>query len=162
RLLAYWYAGRGAILSLGTGPRTEADPMPEWVSEMTPEQRAIYSLPGYRSFDPLPTLGSDGERCWIEEKETPHPAIYVPDPHSNIDEKEFYFWDLCGYLVLRSVLSPEDLELANEAIDRFADRIVVGEELARGSQTLAGTGRPTMGGLLMLEEPYCLPFRKMI
>ena len=53
-----------------------------------------------------------------------------------------------------NVLSAEDLALANEAIDRFADRIAVGEELARGSETLAGTGRPTLGGLLTLEQPY--------
>jgi len=163
RLLAYWYAGRAAIQSLGTGSRTApGDAMPAWVAEMTPEQRAVFHLPGYRAFDPLPTLGSDGERCWVEEKETPHPSIYVRDPHSTIDEKEFWFWDLCGYLVLPNVLSPEDLALANEAIDRYGDRIVVGEELARGSQALAGTGRPTLGGLLTLDPPYCLPFRKMI
>jgi len=169
RLLTYWYAARGAVQSLGTGHRTEEDPMPGWVAEMTPEQRAVYYLPGYRRFDPAPALGSDGERCWVEEEATRNgtselhpPSIYVRDPNSNVDHREFYFWDLCGYLVLRNVMSPEDLALANEAIDRYADRIVVGEELARGSKALAGTGRPTLGGLLALDRPYCLPFRKMI
>jgi ectoine hydroxylase-related dioxygenase (phytanoyl-CoA dioxygenase family) len=162
RLLAYPYAGRAAIQSLGTGPQTATEAMPEWVAGMTPEQRAVYHLPGFRQFDPLPTLGSDGERCWVEERETPQPSLYRRDPDSGIDEKEFYFWDLSGYLVLRNVLSAEDLALANEAIDRFEDCIVVGEELARGSQALAGTGRPTLGGLLTLDEPWCLPFRKMI
>ena len=59
-------------------------------------------------------------------------------------------------------MTPEELELANEAIDRFEDKISVGEELARGSKSLAGTGRPTLGGLLTLPEPYCEPFRKMV
>ena len=79
-----------------------------------------------------------------------------------IEYKEFYFWDLCGYLVLRNVMTPEDLKLANEAVDRFEDRIVVGEELARGSKSMAGTGRPLLGGLTELPKPYCEPFRKMI
>ena len=69
---------------------------------------------------------------------------------SGIDYKEFYFWDLNGYLVLRGVMDEEWLAAANETIDKFEDRIVVGEELARGSKSLAGTGRPLLSGLLEL------------
>ncbi len=57
----------------------------------------------------------------------------------------------------------DDLALANEAVDRFSDRVVVASvDLAKGSKALAGTGRPTMGGLLELPRPYCEPFRKMV
>lgn len=55
-------------------------------------------------------------------------------------------------------MTPEELAQANEAIDRFEDGVVVGEELARGSKRLAGTGRPTLDGLLELPQPYCDPF----
>ena len=51
---------------------------------------------------------------------------------------------------------------ANEAVDKFQDRIVVGEELARGSISQAGTGRPLLPGLLDLPDPYNAPFRRMI
>ena len=163
RLLSYWYSGRGAIQSIGTGPVTENEKLPEWRSQLTPEQRAVLYKPGYRDTNPPPSLSSDGETCQRKaDVKIIHPSIYSKDPDSNIDFKEFYFWDLCGHLVLRNVMSPEDLALANAAIDRFADRIVVGKELARGSKSLAGTGRPTMAGLLELPDPYCEPFRKMI
>ena len=51
---------------------------------------------------------------------------------------------------------------ANETVDKFQDRIVVGEELARGSISQAGTGRPLLSGLLDLPAPYNAPFRRMI
>jgi hypothetical protein len=54
------------------------------------------------------------------------------------------------------------LAKANEAIDKFEDRIEVGGELSGGSTALAGTGRPLLSGLLELPEPYCEPFRKMV
>jgi hypothetical protein len=106
---------------------------------------------------------TDGEAVKLDEsREVFHPSVYIRNPNSNIDEKEFYFWELNGYLMLRGVMDEEWLKKANEAIDEFEDRIVVGEELSRGSETLAGTGRPTLGGLLELPEPYCEPFRKMV
>ena len=40
-----------------------------------------------------------------------------------MDAKERYFWDVTGYLVVKNVLSTEELEVANEAIDYCADRI---------------------------------------
>ena len=58
-------------------------------------------------------------------------------------------------------MDTEWLQAANEAVDRFEDRVKVGDELARGSQSLAGTGRPLLNGLLELPAPYCEPFRKM-
>ncbi|MCZ6676369.1 MAG: phytanoyl-CoA dioxygenase family protein [Candidatus Poribacteria bacterium] len=81
-----------------------------------------------------------------------------------MDERELYFWDLTGYLIVRNVLTSEEVVAANEAIDHFADRIQIGEDNqgARDSETLRGTGRPTLGGLLELPKPYCDPFRKML
>ncbi len=164
RLLLYKYAGHAAVQSIGTGPKTRREDQPEWMAELTPEQRVMLHKPGYGDSDPPPTLSSDGETCWVDpEPDLSHPSIYIKNPDSNIDEKEFYFWDLCGNLVLRNVMTPEDLALANEAVDRFTDRIVVESvDLAKGSKSLAGTGRPTMTGLLEMPRPYCEPFRKML
>ena len=164
QLLQYSYAGHAAVQSTGTGPKTRREDQPEWMEQLTPEQRVMLHKPGYSDTDPPPTLSSDGETCWVDpEPDLSHPSIYIRNPDSNIDEKEFYFWDLCGHLVLRNVMTPEDLALANEAIDRFSDRIVVESvDLAMGSKSLAGTGRPTIAGLLEMPRPYCEPFRKML
>ena len=45
-----------------------------------------------------------------------------------MDAKERYFWDITGYLVVKNVLSTEELEVANEAIDYCADRINQNED----------------------------------
>ena len=163
RLLSYEYAGRGAIQSAGTGPKTEEDPSPEWHAELSPEQRASLYKPGYQHTTPPPTVVTDGETVKLDEsRKVFHPSIYIRDPNSTIDHKEFYFWDLNGYLVLPGVMDEEWLEKANEAIDKYEDQIVVGEELARGSKSLSGTGRPLLKGLLELPAPDCEPFRRMI
>ncbi|MCH8292433.1 phytanoyl-CoA dioxygenase family protein [Candidatus Poribacteria bacterium] len=81
-----------------------------------------------------------------------------------MDEHERYFWDLTGYLIVRNVLTADELAAANEAVDHYTDRIRIGEDNggARDSQFLRGTGRPTLSNLLQLEQPYCKPFRNML
>ncbi|MDA0839858.1 MAG: phytanoyl-CoA dioxygenase family protein [Planctomycetota bacterium] len=162
-LLNYDYASRGAVLAGGMGAVAESDPDTAWRSELTPEQQAGIWERGFQKYDPPPTLIPDGDRCRLEKsRKRIHPGILKRDPDSGIDEMEFYFWDLCGYLVVRDVMSPEHLRLANEAIDKFQDNIVVGEQLGKDSKRLAGTGRPVLGGLNTLPEPYCDPFREML
>ena len=153
RLLSYEFVGRGAIRSAGTGPKTEAEPRPEWHAELSEVQRASLYKPGYRATTPPPTIVTDGKTTRMESGGF-HPSLLQVDPDSGIDYREFYFWDLNGYLVLRGVMDEEWLAAANEAVDRFEDRIQVGEELARGSKSLAGTGRPLLNGLLELPQPY--------
>ncbi len=162
RLLDYGFAARGVIDSAGTGAMVQSDPTPEWKRELTDVERAATYLPGYRSTTPPPAIVGNGEATQVaDRRELHHPGIYRLDP-GGIDLKEFYFWDLTGYLVIRNIMSNEDVDLANEAIDEFSDRIVVGDELARGSKSLAGTGRPLLGALMELPKPYCEPFRRMV
>ena len=163
RLLTYGYAGRAVIQSNGPGPGAQTDHLQDWMDDLPPEQQAVLYKPGHKNTNPPPVLATDGEKTWVDESTNyVHPSIYTKDPDSTIDEQEFFFWDLCGYLVVRNVMDPEWLEAANGVVDKFQDRIVVGSELARGSKSQAGTGRPLLSGLLELPEPYCEPFRKMI
>ena len=163
RLLTYWYAGRAAIQSNGPGSVANDSYLEAWTSDAPPEQKAVLNRPGYTDANPQPMINTDGENVWVEEKpDVIHPSIYTRDANSGIDEKEFYFWDLNGYLVVPGVMDDEWLALANEAVDKFQDRVVVGSELARGSKSQAGTGRPLLSGLLDLPDPYNKPFRKMI
>jgi len=61
-----------------------------------------------------------------------------------MDERERYFWDLTGYLIVPGVLGPEELAAANAALDYcHAEGLVKhGEENsgARDSQRLRGSG----------------------
>ena len=162
-LLTYWYAARATIQSNPTGPYSETESLPGWADEATPAQKAVMYTPGFKDSNPPPVLNTDGEETWVEEDTTViHPSIYTRDPISGIDEKEFYFWDLNGYLVVPGVMDEQWLAEANEAVDKFQDRVVVGEELAGGSVSQAGTGRPLLSGLLDLPAPYNEPFRRMI
>ena len=163
RLLAYDYVGRGVIRSAGPGPEAEKMPKPEWMAEMTPEQQASLYRPGYRDTTPPPTLITDGKSVKIDEsKYIFHPSFLTKDQNSGINEKDFYFWDLNGYLVLRGVMDEEWLSQANAVVDEFEDQIVVGSVTSGKSKSLDGTGRPELRGLLQLPEPHCDPFRRMV
>ena len=162
-LLTYGYAARAAVQSNPSGPHSETESLPKWTAEATPAQKAVLYTPGFKGSNPPPVLNTDGEQTWVEEDPAIlHPSIYIRDPDSGIDEKEFYFWDLNGYLVVRGLMDAQWLAEANEAVDKFQDRVVVGAELAGGSVSQAGTGRPLLSGLLDLPAPYSTPFRRMI
>ena len=106
RLLSYEFVGRGAIRSAGTGPKTEAEPRPEWHAELSEVQRASLYKPGYQATTPPPTIVTDGKTTRMESGVF-HPSLLQVDPDSDIDYREFYFWDLNGYLVLRGVMDEE-------------------------------------------------------
>ncbi len=82
----------------------------------------------------------------------------------NADEK--YLFDLNGYLRIKNVLTPEEVVLANEAIDKHIDSMNIRpkeQTLDGGSPQLRGEhGRGELGGMLAWEEPWCNPFRHML
>jgi hypothetical protein len=163
RLLSYSYVGRSMIQSNPPGPGQETDGLPDWTVDLPAEQRAVLHRPGHKDTNPAPVLETDGDKTWVSPStDVQHPSIFIRDPDSRIDEKEFYFWDLNGYLVVRGIMDQVWLDAANEAVDRFQDKVVVGGELARGSVSQAGTGRPLLSGLLELPDPYNQAFRGMI
>ena len=81
-----------------------------------------------------------------------------------MDETEKYLFEVHGYLVIKEVLTPEQLAAANLAVDRHADQIQLRpNDLANESQTLRGTmGRGDLGGMLTWEKPYCEVFREVM
>ena len=163
RLLEYAFAARGVISKAGMGPATHVDPYPDWMEELDDATKAVLYQPGYQSSSPPPALVPNGKKTEVaDHRDGVHPSIYERDPGVDIDYKEFYYWDLCGHLVIRNIMTKEELELANEAIDKFADQIVREKELSRGSKSLSGTGRPLLKRLLELPKPYCEPFRRMV
>lgn len=83
-----------------------------------------------------------------------------------MNDDERYLFDLTGYLVIKNVLTPEEVARCNEAIDRHADQIKerLGDlSLSDNSPALKGiTGRGDLGGMLGWEKPWCDPFREML
>ena len=137
------------------------EPPADWIDELSPEQRAVMVATDQPDVGPI--LKSDGHSTTLEKKTgVYHPSMLIPDPECDIDSREFFLWDLCGHLVIRNVMDPDWLELANTAIDDCSDRIRVGGSAAKGSEILAGTGVPSLHELLELPKPHCEPFRKMI
>jgi ectoine hydroxylase-related dioxygenase (phytanoyl-CoA dioxygenase family) len=83
-----------------------------------------------------------------------------------MSDDEKYLFDLNGYLVVRSVLTADEVAEANEAVDRHADQ---GYERPRSmslsgeSRTLQGaSGRIDLDGMLGWETPWREPFRRML
>ncbi|HIG17352.1 MAG TPA: hypothetical protein EYQ31_08705 [Candidatus Handelsmanbacteria bacterium] len=78
------------------------------------------------------------------------------------DEK--FLFDLVGFVVVRDVLSKQQLELANAAIDSL--ELTQSPEYFGESTALKGENRSTRlsssGSLLELPKPSCDPFREML
>jgi len=163
RLLSFEFTGRGVIRSAGLGETVASFERPEWNEHLSDSQRASFHQPDYRDTTPPPTILTDGQTASTGDLgEGFHPSIYVRNPEANIDEKEFFFWDLCGYLVVRNVMDEDWLSTANEAMDAYEDQIEVGSNTAGKSKSLAGTGRPELHGLFEMPGKYGEAFRKMI
>ena len=80
------------------------------------------------------------------------------------DEK--YLFDLNGYLVVEDVLTDEEIDAANRAVDHQHEQGQIhlrAESLDGGSIALKGDkGRGESGGLLNWDAPWCEPFRHML
>ena len=80
----------------------------------------------------------------------------------NADDK--YIFDLTGYLVLKDVLTAEEVAQLNAGIDRHRDLMSeIDRSLSGDAQALQGTSRrKDLGGMLAWERPWCEPFRKLL
>ena len=81
-----------------------------------------------------------------------------------MNEEQKYLFDLTGYLLLRDVLSAEELQALNAGIDQHIETLEpLAESTAGDSKTLAGTSRRNdMGNMLAWQRPWCEPFRKLL
>ena len=80
-------------------------------------------------------------------------------------EKEQFLFDLRGFVVLEDVLTPEEVEAGNEAVDRHIDLVEKRQPgLSQGADNLvAETGRGEFRqNPLTFEQPWCMPFRRML
>ena len=127
----------------------------DWVSELTPLQKAVFTPDG--GIDAPPVISSDGKVAKLEtDADILHPATLKYDADCGIDAREFYLWDLCGHVVLKNVMDAAWLEAANRAIDVCFDHIV-----GSGSNAVEDERLPTLKDIFELPKPHCDPFREM-
>ena len=81
-----------------------------------------------------------------------------------MDEDDKYLFDLNGYLILRQVLTQDEVAELNVGIDHHAASTVdSGQSLSGDSKAMRGTSRrKDLGGMLAWERPFCEPFRKLV
>lgn len=85
-----------------------------------------------------------------------------------MDAKERYYWDVTGHLVVRDVLSQEELDAVNNVLDYVIGTGIVHQSEdnhgAADSTFLRGTGSRWAHGtsLLELPGPYCDPVRNLL
>ena len=95
------------------------------------------------------------------------PGLLQLDPATTIDQKEMFWFDCNGYLVIPGVMDDNWLKQARDAIEANLSRVFlrgVGHDndgsLGVSEGPLAGTGRP--GLVVWLPDGHAAPFLRML
>ena len=81
-----------------------------------------------------------------------------------MNDSEKFFFDLKGFAILKGVLTSEEVDRCNAAIDAHAGEFFHTERTLEGnSKVLGGTAKQKwMEGMLAWEPPACEPFRELL
>ena len=160
RILAYNFINR--LVRPHDWSNLDAGELYPWAAELSPEEQAVLHNPARRGH-PL-VIRADEETCRLEpEPAIYHPSIYRRDPEAAIDAREFYYWDLCGHLLIKGAMDAAWVAAANAAIDANPDRIDTVESSGQKDSTrLWGTHRSWLRNAWSLPPPHGEPFRRMI
>lgn len=78
-------------------------------------------------------------------------------------EREKFWYDTMGYLVVKDFLTSEEVDRLNAAFDASRDKMVEdGNSNTGNSKTLKGHKRSMFTGMLEWEHPWCDPFRELL
>lgn len=79
-----------------------------------------------------------------------------------MSDREKYLFDLQGFLVIKNILSPDDLRALNDAVDANLDtRREDGNRGAHGNM-VGERPRGLITGMLSWQQPWCQPFRDLL
>jgi len=98
------------------------------------------------------------------------PVMSASQAAQGMTPTDKFFFDLNGFLVVRGVLSPEEVATANAAVDAHSKSIKERKDPelknTKAGSPLAGEhgapGRCDMGGMLGWPSPHCEPFRELL
>ncbi len=78
-----------------------------------------------------------------------------------ISEREKFLLDLQGFLHVENVLTPEEVQVLNDAVDAHQDEYREDPKMYGGGM-LGTKDRRSITGMLTWEQPHCQPFRDLI
>ena len=124
---------------------------------------------------------SNGAETWLADEalatttdvgngvDAAHPGLLQLDPATTIDQKEMFWFDCNGYLVIPGVMDDDWLQQARDAIEANLSQVVLrgvdhdnDGSLGVSEGPLAGTGRPDLKGLFELPDGHAAPFLRML
>ena len=152
-----------------------------WLTGLGPAERAVLGLPPPPSYHASndrvgswPAVRSDGKEARLETATEVaaragvpyHPGLLAKQTADagEIDELEFFFWELTGFLVVRNALSASHLAAANAIVAKHlhtVDFASAAEQAEAGSRRMAGGARPGLD-LMQLNEDDRAPFVEML
>lgn len=168
--------GYTAVFARPSGPAADVEYSGErrWLQGLGPAEAAVLGLPA--ADGSFPAVISDGSTARVETPEEVaaragrpfHPAGFSlgpPDP-ALVDELEFFFWELTGFLVVRSVMDAAWLAEANAVVDKHQHTVEypgpsTASGTASGTDKMRGTGRPSLD-LMELDDTDLRPFVRML
>src|ERR1043165_4690498 len=106
---------------------------------------------------------------WSVEGCFPHSTLYTLHFQTGdrgetiMTEREKFWYDTMGYLVVKDFLTPEEVDRLNAAFDANRDKMGEdGNSNTGNSRTLKGHKRGIFTGMLEWEHPWCDPFRELL
>jgi hypothetical protein len=128
-----------------SGERADRATSRPWEGSVSPELRALLLFDEHEdSPAPLPSVLSDGKSLWLGDQQharQDHPRVLAPVTDNGVDPAEAFAWELNGYLVLRNVLSREQLAAAHAALDSQREQLMATREHVRQAVDAADAER---------------------
>ena len=88
--------------------------------------------------------------------------MYEAEQFPTMNEREKYLFDLQGFIVVKGLLSTDEVKRLNEAVDANIDRHSEHDLRAVGPQLEGKYLRSRISGMLTWEHPWCQPFRDLL
>ena len=79
-----------------------------------------------------------------------------------MSDREKYLFDLQGFIVVKGLLSTDEVKRLNEAVDANLDKHSEHALRAVGPQLEGKHLRSHISGMLTWEHPWCQPFRDLL
>lgn len=79
-----------------------------------------------------------------------------------VTEKEKFLYDLQGFLVVKDVLTQNEITTLNKAFDANWDKRREDPNSAPDGNTYGPVRRGLFDGMLTWEKPWCIPFRELL
>ena len=88
--------------------------------------------------------------------------MYEAEQFPTMSDREKYLFDLQGFIVVKGLLSTDEVKRLNEAVDANIDKHSEHDLRAVGPQLEGKYLRSRISGMLTWEHPWCQPFRDLL